>query len=295
MRNFIANRTSRYNQIPKNLDSKTCKDKIDAILNDPMGYKVLDEYNSRDVRQILKRYFGLKCIYCESSPIATSTFRIDHFRPKKSIKEVPGHKGYYWLAYEWSNLMQSCQLCNGSKSNYFPLKSESSRVSEITPSALDLVNRKPDKSPLSGEQRLLLNPELDEVEIHFTFNPDGTIYGTTDEGKISIKYYDLKRDDLVYSRKKINDNLLRVVKEALKDFEIDILSGSINAKAKLFGILKIEFRKLLWSYHENEQYSLFCFNIFEKFDKFILDFINSQDHKYLIKEAYDLYKINQLT
>ena len=105
-------RDLRYNDIPTNLISRRCKTKLKALLASPDGNKVSDEYNHTDVRKKLRKYHGLKCVYCESSPIATSTFRVDHFRPKKYIKELPKtkHRGYYWLAYEWSNLLQSCEL-----------------------------------------------------------------------------------------------------------------------------------------------------------------------------------------
>ena len=175
MRNLLHIRDVRYADHPANLDSERCKEKIDAILNDPSGYKVTDEYNHDDVRTKLRNHHGIKCVYCESSPIATSTFRIDHYRPKKHIKDLPeeNHAGYYWLAYEWTNLMQSCQFCNGCKSNYFPLISELSRVDEHTQHALDINRRSPLLNPLNTEQRLLLNPELDEVEKHFIFLFDG--------------------------------------------------------------------------------------------------------------------------
>ena len=294
MRNFINNRAVRYADIPENLESDRCQDKIDAILNDPAGYKVTDEYNHKDVRQTLKRHFGIKCIYCESSPIATSTFRIDHYRPKKNIKDDAAHTGYYWLAYEWSNLMQSCQLCNGVKSNYFPLKSKSPRVTDKTANALNAANRKPDTNPLNTENRLLLNPELDEVEIHFSFEPDGTITSVTEEGKMSIKCYDLQRGDLVLWRKTINDNLLRKTKEALKDFEDEAVIDFTSAKSFLFRFLRNEFRSLLWDYKNSNQYSLYCLIVFEKYESFIIDLIKIQEHKDLLREAYNLYKGNNL-
>jgi uncharacterized protein (TIGR02646 family) len=294
VRNFLTNRTARYSDIPDNLGTIRCQEKIDAILNDPSGYKVTDEYNHGDVRQALIRHFGIKCIYCETSPIASSTFRIDHFRPKKNIKDNPDHTGYYWLAYEWSNLLQSCQLCNGAKSNYFPLRDESFRVTEITPNALNAEYRKPDIGPLSEEKRLLLNPELDNVENHFSFKPDGTIVSNTDEGKMSIKCYALQRDDLVLWRKTISDNLLRKIKEVLMDFENDVQQDSHLAKAHLFRFLKYEFNNLLLKYHKNYQYSLFCFTVFDRFNEFIIEFITIKEHKELLTEAYTLYKTNLL-
>jgi len=290
MRNFIENRTARYLDSPSNLDSPRCRDKIDAILDEPDGYKVTDEYNHDDVRHKLRTHFGIKCIYCESSPIATSTFRIDHFRPKKGIRGT-AHTGYYWLAYEWTNLLQSCQLCNGKKSNYFPLEDPLTRVYHDTPHATEKIFRNPTKSPLADERRSLLHPELDEVEKHFYFNADGTISSYTVEGAVSISCYDLQRDDLVFSRKKIKDEILEDIKEALKRYEGNLTTESpIVAKKLLFDFLEDKFRKLLISFKSNRPFSLFSFYMFDCFEEFFVAEVKIPEHKDLLLEAYNSYK-----
>ena len=291
MRNFIASRQDRYNEIPENLGSERCQDKIEAILNDPNGYKVTDEYNHDDVRSLLRKYFGIKCVYCEASPIATSTFRIDHYRPKKNIKEDIMHTGYYWLAYEWTNLIQACQFCNGSKSNHFPLKVNSFRVLENTPHAIEEAYRNPTINPLSLEQRLLLNPELDEVENHFSFNSDGTISSKTDEGNESIKRYGLLRDDLIISRKKIRDEYLEDIKQALISYETIILNNPLTAKATLFSLIEEKLRKFLKAFKKRDPFSLFFYYMFERFDDFfIAEFAQQNEYQILLRECYNNYK-----
>lgn len=52
--------------------------------------------------------------------------RVEHFRPKGGWRQSPGQPieqpGYYWLAYEWSNLFLACGPCNSRhKRNLFPL------------------------------------------------------------------------------------------------------------------------------------------------------------------------------
>lgn len=294
MRDYRSNRINRYSDAPANLDSERCRKKIDQIIDDPNGYKISDEYNHSDVRKKLITHFGVKCVYCESSPIATSTFRIDHFRPKKGIKEDKLHTGYYWLGYEWSNLLQSCQLCNGSKLNHFPLISPSSRVTETTPSALDAARRKPDTVPLSNEQRLLLHPELDDVESHFYFNAIGEIFSDSAEGKKSIKIYDLNRQYLIGERKKINDELIRRTKRELYHYEQGMISNAISAKTTLFSFLRNEFGDLLNDYINSGEYSLFRSNIFEKYEDFVVSEISSPGHKDILSEAYSLFKEGRL-
>jgi len=69
--------------------------------------------------------FRGKCAYCEKFIFTDQFGDIDHFRPKAAIKNKDGsdvmiivnnqevkHEGYYWLTYDWKNLLPSCILCN---------------------------------------------------------------------------------------------------------------------------------------------------------------------------------------
>ena len=74
-----------------------------------------------------------KCCFCESNVKHGFHGDVEHFRPKGGVKQTakgPLQKpGYYWLAYEWSNLFFSCQLCNQSfKKNLFPLENPKDRA-----------------------------------------------------------------------------------------------------------------------------------------------------------------------
>jgi uncharacterized protein (TIGR02646 family) len=298
MRNFKDIRVQRHADVPFNLGSNTTKTKIKNILNDPLGYKVSDEYNHDDVRGKLIQYFGIKCVYCESSPIATSTFRIDHFRPKKHIKELPklSHKGYYWLAYEWTNFVQSCQLCNQSKSNHFPLVNETTRLDESYSKIKRKQFRKLSGIPLNKEKRLLLHPELDETENYFIFHEDGTVVSVKDEGKKSIKIYDLNRDDLIFWRNKIVDEYTVKIKNKLIDYEEDIRKGIAHAKDTLFRGLRDYFREWLKSYSNRNEipYSMLYFFMFHHFSDFFIRHIPDALHSALLNEAYMKYKAGTL-
>jgi 5-methylcytosine-specific restriction endonuclease McrA len=62
----------------------------------------------------LKELYHWKCAYCETK---TEDLIIEHYRPKAGIdKKDTGrvaNKGYYWLVNEWTNLLLSCEACNG--------------------------------------------------------------------------------------------------------------------------------------------------------------------------------------
>src|SRR5690606_11272092 len=87
----------------------------DSIYRD--CYDDRDERRSRVEDQLAKTYLN-KCAYCERLEKAD----IEHYRPKKSVLGE-AHDGYYWLCYEWTNLLPSCVKCNrdGAKLTHFPI------------------------------------------------------------------------------------------------------------------------------------------------------------------------------
>ena len=292
MRNYKATRELRYRDRPPNLTKPACQRKVADLLANPDTHEIKNEYNHDDVRKGLRKYFGKKCIYCEAEPIATSTFRVDHYRPKSGIKDVAGHRGYYWLGYEWSNFLQSCQLCNGPKSNQFPLADHSPRVSDATPNALNNANWQPTTNPLNTEQRLLLHPELDDVEGHFIFTPDGQISSNTKEGLKSIICYDLNRYDLILSRKKIIDEYLIEIKEALKDHELTAVKDPENAILELSTVIKNILRRILKCYLEAGQFSLMYHFMFDQFDVFFANRLELRYHHRLVMDCYSRFLLN---
>ena len=143
-------------------------------------------YGAPQVRMALERLFRSKCAYCETT-ILEGSFDVDHFRPKKRVKERADHPGYYWLTYKWENLYPSCQNCNrrlwgkpqwsdptrgsaGGKQNQFPLSNESSRALGPT----DDVNR---------ELRLLLDPCHDLPEEVLGYYPNGQAFALGDDSR----------------------------------------------------------------------------------------------------------------
>ncbi len=74
-----------------------------------------------------------KCAFCESKVTHVAPGDVEHFRPKKGYRQRKGdplgRPGYYWLAYEWSNLLFACEICNRRhKRNLFPLQNPSQRA-----------------------------------------------------------------------------------------------------------------------------------------------------------------------
>ncbi len=127
-----------------------------------------------------------KCAYCERICKAD----IEHYRPKKGVSGEL-HDGYYWLCYEWSNLIPSCINCNreGGKHNQFPVLGIRVNAPIILADGnLDLNACKASKPPLLNEVPFLLHPEVDPPEKYFKFeiDPNGEgirIVGIDPEGR----------------------------------------------------------------------------------------------------------------
>jgi uncharacterized protein (TIGR02646 family) len=73
---------------------------------------------------LFERQYG-KCCYCERwyTPEYND---VEHYRPKGSANRTPGSNlthGYWWLAWNWNNLLFACPMCNrSSKNDQFPLE-----------------------------------------------------------------------------------------------------------------------------------------------------------------------------
>nr|AGU10135.1 hypothetical protein [uncultured organism] len=186
----LTTRGTRHRQQLEKLhtaDPAACEAADNTILHSRDGI-----YNDAKMKAQLRADQHHKCCYCESLFTDTSYGDVEHFRPKAGYQQLwegPLHKpGYYWLAYEWSNLFFSCQICNQEyKGNYFPLANHAT------------ARAKTHHDNIGQEQPLLLNPALDTPANHLTFVGDAI--GVIDaRGKASIQGFGLDRPELIKSR-----------------------------------------------------------------------------------------------
>ena len=181
-------------QVPSGLRSAGAERKREAALREGNKHNFSTHYYAHDsVKRKLREIYRDKCTYCESRISAGASWRVEHYRPKNKLKDDVGHTGYYWLGYEWSNLLLSCETCNGKKSNQFPI--QGTRVERPQE---DRTEWRADSESFKAEKPLLLNPELDNPEEHLVFLPDGDIKekGKSERGKKTIEICGLDREDL---------------------------------------------------------------------------------------------------
>jgi len=152
-------------------------------------------------RTYLTNIFGGKCAYCEANlGVVMQSPVIEHYRPKGRItdendvivcdaggNELPG---YYWLAYEWGNLLPSCWVCNSThKKNRFPVAGAHAT----------------DPTGVAAEMPLLYNPlgAATEPEQHFRIDLEtGMLHGLDDIGRMTIHVLGLNRAGLVDDRRR---------------------------------------------------------------------------------------------
>jgi uncharacterized protein (TIGR02646 family) len=151
-------------------------------------------YRAKEVKVALRKAQHDKCCFCESKVTHISPGDIEHFRPKAAFRQSPGgplqRPGYFWLAYEWSNLFFCCQLCNQRfKQNLFPLRRASSRAR----------SRHDD---LAAEQPLLINPEEDPTPFLRFRQEYLHPVRRNRRGRVTIDALGLNQTELVEERRK---------------------------------------------------------------------------------------------
>jgi hypothetical protein len=183
---------------------------------------------------LLENFFHDKCAYCETKKVRT-TFHAEHFRPKAMVKSEDGkvkitdhdgkeidHPGYFWLAFNWKNLLPSCADCNTNlgKGNQFPIPKTKKYWSFLKGLTADEVAKLkvkirshqwqdvyyPQPADLDElEGRLLLHPYFDDPSKHLRFDELGGVIaiGEGDDflkGKLSMEVYNLTAGDIVTER-----------------------------------------------------------------------------------------------
>lgn len=196
---------------------RTCEGKQrllnQAALGTTRAGVVADVYKAKRFPSCRELYVGQsgpfrgKCAYCEQETYRDQHGDVDHFRPHSSVRDrhwarirvvIGGiereHPGYYWLAYDWQNLLPSCVLCN----------------QQWTDSAGRRFG-KADRFPVRGgyavspgeeadEEPLLIHPVFEDPEEHMRLNDVFHFDAFDDRGETCIDVFGLNDRDLPNAR-----------------------------------------------------------------------------------------------
>lgn len=180
-----------------------------------------------------------KCCYCERKIRASDYGDVEHFRPKGAVRQSENfpeeRPGYYWLAYQWSNLLISCSVCNTSrKRTFFPLEDPLQRAR----SHLD---------DLARERPCLIDPAAEDPRDHIRYDGDAP-YALTARGHATIERLNLRRGDLLERRQALLRilTLLRSAAEALGPSAPEALEANAHmqrlaARSEEFSAMVIDF------------------------------------------------------
>ncbi len=279
---MIALASHNFKKCPSKFSPE--KKDMDNLLMEKEAHN-MNENLKKDAKELLMEITHGKCAYCESPVNATAVLEVEHFRPRNGISGNPGGGGYYWLTYEWSNLLLACRNCNSKKRTKFPIGAKVRRA-KIPLEDGRLISSEcciPTSSSLSEEEALLLHPGFDNPEKHFAFLSDGRVKGFTDRGNECIQVLGLNRKQLVLERKKIVDSMVRDIKRILVGIP-EYGNGYFENEFERY------FCRLLKLQEPTNAYSRLGWFIYNNFDHFIVRDIEGDSLKRLVREAFNYFE-----
>jgi hypothetical protein len=172
----------------------------------------IDDKLYKEAMPFLLKLFNDKCAYCETVIGSNQPGDVEHYRPKGRLRDHTSkvvrvkvrntemdHPGYWWLAYDWLNLLPSCIDCNRRRRHGADQAlAGKADLFEVRGSRAALPN-----DDLKKEQPLLLDPSTPDFDAakHFEFCSNGQIKPLTDEAQYSCELLGLNiRETLVAQR-----------------------------------------------------------------------------------------------
>lgn len=182
-------------------------------------------YGHKEVKDTLIALQDYKCCFCESKIGHISPGDVEHFRPKAGWvqgDESMNKPGYYWLAYDWDNLLLSCQICNQRhKRNFFPL---------LNPVKRALSHN----TNISIENPFFIHPVKDNPEDFITFKEEIPVAKNSNRrGDITINKLGLDRELLNERRREILNKIMVIyglakgIPETLPDLKTEARNAII--------------------------------------------------------------------
>ena len=193
-------------------------------------------YGHKTVKMLLLEAQNRKCCYCERKILPSDFGDVEHFRPKAGVRSASRRTlirpGYYWLAYNWSNLLVSCGVCNTKwKQSFFPLVNERQRA-------------RWHGSPIGEEMPMLVDPATENPRDHIRYDGDSP-YGRTPRGTATIEILNLRRGDL-WEARNAHLTTLTLLRKAAERFGPDDPDGAAaHAHLRLLAEPSSEFSSMV--------------------------------------------------
>jgi uncharacterized protein (TIGR02646 family) len=159
-------------------------------------------YGDATVKAALIQAQHGKCAFCER--YVGEDGDVEHFRPKAGCcqgkRTTMQRPGYYWLAYDWDNLLLACSACNSrNKRNLFPLADDTTRARCHT-------------DDLTRESPLFINPAEEDPEALIGWRKEVAYPIKNDKrAKQTIEELGLNRPALIHSRRKAFEEIAKAL------------------------------------------------------------------------------------
>lgn len=175
-------------------------------------------YGHASVKDALRAAQHGKCCFCEADFTHVAHGDVEHFRPKAGFQQKDGDPiskpGYYWLAYEWTNLFFSCQICNQTyKRNFFPLSNPTKRA-------------RSHHDNVGAERAVLIDPAVEDPERFIGFREEVAFpKNNSRRAKATIALVSLNRPQLLEARREYLEPL-KLLRALLKSIEARLAEGT---------------------------------------------------------------------
>lgn len=216
----------------------------------------------------LVQLYKNKCAICERD--RGFELQVDHYRPFKERNSATdpqyNQPGYYWLAYEWSNLIPLCSTCNRKKSNKFQIRLGQgfNQIVAHDQNHVPGFNATCPNWLHNYELPLFINPEIETDPMkHFSYRSNCEMVGRTDEGIVTIEVCDLNRKDLKRQRRELREKYVNRIRTAFDSF------AQHRNNDEMRGEIKAIFKDIYSGCHIDSAFSLFNIFIWRYFDYFI--------------------------
>lgn len=178
--------------------------------------KIIDNNSAvwGELKEWLLNLSHRKCWFSEAKD-CFSHWDVEHYRPKKSTRDVDGtHDGYWWLAFDWQNFRICGNAGNRKKGTFFPLRNGCTRCAPF--------------GDLRYEDAQLLDPIDEDDPGLLSFNIEGraipAAHLTDDWEKVRVEYsverYNLDFPPLMDKRKTVWAECWDRIQEYLKELAL---------------------------------------------------------------------------
>ncbi|MBN1618878.1 HNH endonuclease [Candidatus Dojkabacteria bacterium] len=292
-----------FNAPPKALQ-RGFEEKKNSLLEQKSEHQFEGRIYNNATKQELKELYYSKCAYCESL-MSDDTFTVEHYRPKK------GSYSYYWLGYEWSNLLPVCDKCNNAKGDWFPvnvpsrvLPGSGKKCRIKTPLLLsngdiDIDAMKANHPYLLSEEPYLLHPEIDEPKEFLLINYNGELVSRIEKdvneyhyerAKQTIRIANLNREILIWKRRKIIEGFEILLKKQTVRF-LEEIANQKDLSSSMRLAFFVVFEIIENQFNEEQEYTLTGWWIWENIKGILFNAVckDNQEIEKMLDYALDLY------